>query len=84
MQEGRLSEAARYFGSIRNDPFAAERLAPILEQLGQPEQARDAYTLVSEAWREGDPAMQRRAAAARASVVRLAQAQAQAQDAHGD
>ncbi len=84
VQEGRLSEAARYFGSIRNDPFAAERLAPILEQLGQPEQARDAYTLVSEAWREGDPAMQRRAAAARASVVRLAQAQAQAQDAHGD
>jgi TolB-like protein len=71
-REGRMSEAATYFGSIWNDPFAAERVAPIYEQLGQIGKARDAYRLVAEAWQDGDPAMQRRAAAAREAGLRLA------------
>ena len=71
-QEGRLSDAARYFGSIRHDAFAAERVAPIHEQLGRPELAREAYLLVAEAWANGDPALKQRAAAARTAAMRLA------------
>ena len=71
-REGRLSEAATYFGSIWHNPFAAERVAPIYEQLGQIEKARDAYRMVAEAWRDGDPAMQLRAEQAREAGLRLA------------
>lgn len=71
-QEGRLDEAARYFSSIRHDPFAAERAAPLLEQLGQLARSRDAYMLVATAWQNGDTAMQRRANAAREAGLRLA------------
>lgn len=71
-QNGRLADAARYFSSIRRDPFAAERVAPIYEQLGQPDRARTSYLLVAEAWRDGDPIMQQRAAAAHEAARRLA------------
>jgi len=71
-QEGRLDDAARYFSSIRRDPFAAERVAPIYEQLGQLDRARESYLFVAEAWRDGNPVMQQRAAAARDAARRLA------------
>ena len=71
-QEGRLADAARYFSSIRRDPFAAERAASIYEHLGQLDKARESYLYVAEAWRDGDPAMQQRAAAARDAALRLA------------
>ncbi|HEU4800407.1 MAG TPA: protein kinase [Gemmatimonadales bacterium] len=65
-------EAARYFSSIRHDPFAAERVAPIYEQLGRLTEAREAYAMVAEVWKDADPAFRLRGDSARAAAVRLA------------
>jgi TolB-like protein/predicted Ser/Thr protein kinase len=72
LAQGRLEDAARYFSSIRHDPYAAERVAPIYQRLGRNAQAREAYVMVAEAWQDAHPALQLRAAAARAAAARLA------------
>ena len=68
----RPREAARYFESFWNDPWAAERLGPIYERLGDRAKAREAYALVATAWRSADPELQPRAQTARAAAQRLA------------
>jgi TolA-binding protein len=67
----RLNEAALYYESFWNDPFAAYRLGPIYEQIGDPAKARVAYALVASTWSDADPELQARAREARASVQRL-------------
>jgi tetratricopeptide (TPR) repeat protein len=67
----RLNEAALYYESFWNDPFAAYRLGPIYEQIGDPAKARIAYALVASTWSDADPELQARAREARASVQRL-------------
>jgi tetratricopeptide (TPR) repeat protein len=71
LQMGRPRDAAVYFESFWNDPLAAERLGPIYERIGDPEKAREAYSLIASAWRNADPELQARARAAYASVQRL-------------
>jgi len=65
-------ESARYFASLTWDPLAAERLAPIYEQLGDVKRARDAYALVDFVWRDAHPVFRARADRARAAAKRLA------------
>jgi hypothetical protein len=67
----RPSEAARYFAASWNDPWAAERLGPIYERIGEPSKAREAYALVATAWRDADPELQPRVRRARAALERL-------------
>jgi tetratricopeptide (TPR) repeat protein len=67
----RPQEAALYYESFWNDPFAAYRLGPIYEQIGDPAKAREAYALVASAWSDADPELQGRAREARAAVQRL-------------
>jgi tetratricopeptide (TPR) repeat protein len=67
----RPTEAALYYESFWNDPFAAYRLGPIYEQIGDPAKARVAYALVASTWSDADPELQARAREARASVQRL-------------
>jgi tetratricopeptide (TPR) repeat protein len=71
LETGRPGEAALYFESLWNDPFAAERLGPIYERLGNLRAARDAYALVARAWETADPELQARAEEARAAIRRL-------------
>ena len=68
---GRASEATRYFASLPWDPFAADRLGPIYEELGDPRSAREAYALVEFAWRNAHPILRARATAARQALTRL-------------
>ena len=72
LEMGRPQEAARYFESFWNDPFAGSRLGPIYEQLGERAKAREAYALVALAWKDADPELQPRVREARAAVQRLA------------
>ena len=74
LEMGRPQDAALYFESFWNDPLAAERLARIYEQLGEPTKAREAHALVGFAWNDADTELQSRARAARAAVQRLASA----------
>ncbi|HET9334108.1 MAG TPA: protein kinase [Gemmatimonadota bacterium] len=67
----RPREAARFFESFWHDPWAAERLGPIYERLGDHAKAREAYALVATAWRSADPELQPRAQTARAAAQRL-------------
>jgi serine/threonine-protein kinase len=67
----RPSEAAKYFAASWNDPWAAERLGPIYERIGEPSKAREAYALVATAWRDADPELQPRVRRARAALERL-------------
>jgi len=67
----RPQDAALYYESFWNDPFAAYRLGPIYEQIGDPAKAREAYALVASAWSDADPELQGRAREARAAVQRL-------------
>jgi hypothetical protein len=71
LEIGRPGEAALYFESFWNDPFAAERLGPIYERLGDVRAARDAYALAARAWEAADPELQVRAEEARAAIRRL-------------
>jgi hypothetical protein len=67
----RPKEAATYFAASWHDPWAAERLGPIYERIGEPAKAREAYALVAAAWRDADPELQPRVRGARAAIERL-------------
>ncbi len=73
----RLPEAERYFRSFAGrawDPVAAYRLARVYEEMGELAQARQAYELFVESWRDADPELQPMVAEARAAVQRLSSA----------
>jgi TolA-binding protein len=72
LEMGRPRDAALYFESFWNDPWASDRLGPIYERTGDLAKAREAYSLVAKAWRNADPPLQARARGAYASVQRLA------------
>jgi hypothetical protein len=63
----------RYYKSFMWDPFVAERAAPFYERMGRPQDAREAYAQVAYAWRDGDPLLRERAAAALAAANRLSE-----------
>nr|MBA2565824.1 tetratricopeptide repeat protein [Gemmatimonadota bacterium] len=71
LESGRAREAARYFESFWNDPVAAYSLGQAYEQLGEYAKARKAYEFLATAWKDADPELQPRAAAARAAAQRL-------------
>jgi hypothetical protein len=71
LEMDRPREAVVYFESFWHDPWAAERLGPIYERIGDPAKAREAYVLVASSWSDADPALQARAREARAAVQRL-------------
>lgn len=71
LEMNRPAEAAVYYESFWHDPWAAERLGPIYERIGDPAKARAAYSLVTSAWSDADPELQARVRAARAAVQRL-------------
>ena len=62
---GRPAEAALYFESITNAPFAQLELGKIYEALGRREEAREQYETALEYWREADPELAPRIAEAR-------------------
>jgi tetratricopeptide (TPR) repeat protein len=71
LEMNRPDEAVVYYESFWHDPFAAWRLGPIYERIGDPAKASDAYALVAFAWQDADPELQVRARAAHAAVQRL-------------
>ena len=71
LEMNRPAEAAVYYESFWHDPFAAWRLGPIHERMGDRAKAREAYALVASAWQDADPELQVRAREARAAVQRL-------------
>ena len=73
LEMNRPAEAAVYYESFWHDPFAAWRLGPIYERVGDPVKALEAYTLVADAWQDADPELQGPAHEARAAVVRLSE-----------
>jgi TolB-like protein len=73
LEMDRPDEAAVYYESFWHDPFAAWRLGPIYERIGDKAKSRDAYALVASAWEDADPVLQARARAARAALQRLSE-----------
>jgi TolA-binding protein len=71
LEMNRPAEAAVYYESFWHDPFAAWRLGPIYERIGDPAKAREAYARVASAWSDADPELQGQAREARAAVQRL-------------
>jgi hypothetical protein len=71
LELNRPDEAVVYYESFWHDPFAAWRLGPIYERIGDPAKASDAYALVAFAWQHADSELQVRASAAHAAVQRL-------------
>jgi len=71
LELNRPDEAVVYYESFWHDPFAAWRLGPIYERIGDPAKASDAYALVAFAWQHADSELQVRARAAHAAVQRL-------------
>jgi tetratricopeptide (TPR) repeat protein len=68
----RPNEAALYYESFWNDPFAAYRLGRIYEQIGDQAKAGEAYALVTSAWKDADPELQPMVIEARKALARLA------------
>jgi len=78
-QEGRLGESLRYYRSLgpwtteSEVPLLAyERMGRILERLGEREAARDAYQTFVFAWRDAEPGVRERVAAAGRRLEALA------------
>ncbi len=77
LEEGRLEDAARYFRSLghgapfTSDPMAVYRHGQVLEELGEIEEARDAYAYFVLAWKDADPELQPMVDEARARLGRL-------------
>jgi tetratricopeptide (TPR) repeat protein len=73
-QLGHPQEAARYYRSLRPDPWASYHLGRIYEELGEIADARHEYEAFVAAWRDADPELQPKVAEARAAVQRLTSA----------
>lgn len=71
LEMGRPREAVVYFESFWNDPRAADRLGPVYERIGEPDKAREAYSLVASAWGDAEPAFQARSRKALTAIRRL-------------
>jgi tetratricopeptide (TPR) repeat protein len=78
-QVGRAEEAIPWFANssqiapyeLAFRPLAYERLGQIYESLGQPEAAVEYYRKLVAMWRDADPELQPRLAAAEAAIARL-------------
>lgn len=71
---GRTGEAARLLQAMFDTwyvTFALYRLAPLYEELGEPDKARAAYAEFIERWKNADPRLQPMVDTARAALARL-------------
>lgn len=68
---GRPSETIQYLASYWQDPLARYRLGRIHEELGEYDQAREAYEYFVEAWKHADPELQPMVEEARQAMIRL-------------
>jgi tetratricopeptide (TPR) repeat protein len=73
-QLGHPQEAARYYRSLRPEPWASYNLGRIYEELGEFADARREYEAFVAAWKDADPELQPKVAEARAAVQRLTSA----------
>ena len=76
LELGRLDDAERAFRALlkRDGTAARLQLARILERTNRPEEAREAYLFVADAWRNADPELQPAVQEARQAAARLARA----------
>ena len=75
VETGDLQKAERVFRALwstRDGAPARHQLARILERTGRPDEAREAYQFVVEAWQQADPELQPLVDDARQSAIRLA------------
>jgi tetratricopeptide (TPR) repeat protein len=70
-EAGRWEEARPYLESFEPDPRASLRLARLHEELGEFDEAREAYERFAYAWRNADPELQPMVQEARAAARRL-------------
>ncbi len=56
-RQGEEETAIRYLETFPPDAFVALRLAPLYEEVGDLEKARDAYSWIIAAWDEADPVL---------------------------
>ena len=57
-RQGEEETAIRYLETFGPDPYLALRLAPLYEETGALEKARETYSWVVAAWGEADPVLQ--------------------------
>jgi len=73
-ESGQTEEAALLLQVLfnhRNLTVALYRLAPLYEELGETDKAREAYAEFAERWKDADPQLQPWVDTARAALVRL-------------
>ena len=70
-RQGDEERAILYLETFGADPYVALRLAPLYEEEGNLEKARDAYSWIVAAWDEADPVLQPEWRAARSKLAGL-------------
>jgi TolB-like protein len=68
-RQGEEEAAIRYLEALYPDPWSALRLAPLYEEVGDLEKARDAYSCIVIAWEGADPALAAEWRAARSKLA---------------
>jgi hypothetical protein len=70
-RQGEEETAIRYLETFGPDPYVALRLAPLYEETGDVEKAREAYSWIVLAWDRADPVLMADWQAARSKLAGL-------------